>query len=562
MKQAPLLSALLAPGLLFLASCKNRSAGGNLPIPKDAAIAVHIDNSSLASKLNWNEIKATTWFKELSTNEDDSLAKKLLDNPEAAGMNVKEDMAFFVQKRGKATVGVFEGTVKDAAAFEQFNTSLLQKKGSAAQVEKEGNISTLKMDENVIVSWDANRFTYAFASDMMSRLNQAYEFDEEQPKKTVFGTDSLKAYIKYLYNLGGDALLTSDDRYEDLLKEKGDVHFWMNSEEYYNMISEGAMSLMSMMKFTALIENSVSASTLSFDDGQITVKSKQYVSEDMEKLIKKHNAKNVSASLINRIPSQNVLGVMAVNYPSEGVRDLFKMIGVDGLVNTFLGRAGLSMDDFINAYNGDMLVAISDLTIKEEKKTFEGTSYTYTSTKPDVKLLFALSVKDRNSFEKLWNTATEDFRNDGDFAKNVKYKLGNDWFAAGNDAAYVDRFIAGGNNNIPFASKISGHPFGMYVDIQKIMRSALPSGKEKPAGFDESMKMWQDVVITGGDYKNGYITSEMVVNLVDRNTNALKQLNTYFDKVAAANKSKAASEEWMAPDTSVIAPPPVEALDN
>jgi hypothetical protein len=314
-----------------------------------------------------------------------------------------------------------------------------------------------------------------------------------------------------------------------------------------------------MMKLSSLFENSVSASTLSFDNGQITVKSKQYVSDEMKKLLDKHDAKDVSTAVINRIPSQNVLGVIAINYPAEGVKDLFKMVGVDGIVNSFLGKAGVSMDDFIKAYNGDMMVSVSDMTFKKETETYG--EYSHTSTKSDMKVLFALSVKDKTTFDRLFDMATEDMKNDSSFRKNVNYKTSNDWFVASNDASYVDKFLAGGNNNVAFASKISGHPFGMYIDMQKIFASAKQSGEENIAGLDESMKTWQDVVITGGDFKNGYVSSEMVINMVDKNTNALKQLNNYADRMATTMKKRYENQDVMV-DTLTVTPPPVESLNN
>lgn len=560
MKQAPILSALFA-AVLFMASCGSKSSS-HLPVPKNAAFAVHINNSSLSSKLSWDEIKATNWFKEMSEKENDSLAKQLLNNPEAAGINVKEDMVFFMQKRGAVAVGVFQGSVKDAAAFEKFNQEILKKHEKNFTTKKEGDISYLKMDDNAIVSWKGSRFSYAFATDVFSKMSRSFSYNdnEDKPKKNKFGTDSLKAYIKNLYDLDSDESLANDDRYEDLLKEEGDVHFWMNNEEYYNAMTEGFMSVMSMMKLSSLFENSISATTLNFDNGQIVVKSKQYVSEEMGRLFDKHSSKNVNTAAINRIPSQNVLGVMAINCPPGAVKDLFKIIGVDGIVNSFLGRAGLSMDDFMKAYKGDMLVSFSDLGVKKETVSYGDFSHTYTKT--DMKVLFALSVKDRNEFDRLVNMATEDFREDPSFKKEVSYKLGNDWFAAGNDSSYVDKFLAGGDNKMPFASKISGHPFGMYIDMQKIFTSVKETGKENVAGLDESMKTWQEVVITGGEFNNGYVRSEMVINMVDKKTNSLKQLNQYADRMATAMKNKRDEHREVIVDSTTIMAPPVESLND
>ncbi|RYF86918.1 MAG: hypothetical protein EON98_02200 [Chitinophagaceae bacterium] len=81
MKRTPILS-LLAALVIVLASCKGGNKA-NLAIPKDAAMVFHINAKSLSSKLTWDEIKGTTWFKEAYEESKDSFAKKLMDNPEA-----------------------------------------------------------------------------------------------------------------------------------------------------------------------------------------------------------------------------------------------------------------------------------------------------------------------------------------------------------------------------------------------------------------------------------------------------------------------------------------------
>jgi len=46
------------------------------------------------------------------------------------------------------------------------------------------------------------------------------------------------------------------------------------------------------------------------------------------------------------------------------------------------------------------------------------------------------------------------------------------------------------------------------------------------------LNMWQDITVKGGDFKDKYSESEFEINLVDKNTNSLKQLNQYIDKIS------------------------------
>jgi len=301
---------------------------------------------------------------------------------------------------------------------------------------------------------------------------------------------------------------------------------------------------MSMMKLNSLFEGNVSASTLNFDAGKITMKSKQYYGKELTDLIKKYEPKPFGADVINRIPSQNVIGAFVMNYPPEGWKAFIKMAGFDGMINAFLGKYNYNFDELMAACKGQLLIAATDFSIKQEKQTFEGTDYTYTSNKPDVKMLFALSVNNKRSFDKLIGIAQSEMNNESgqQALSKISYKVNNDWFAISNSAETVDKFLAGGNNNVPFADKIGGHPFGLYIDIQKIMKSSQPTVTEAPSlsALESSMKLWQDVVMTGGEIKDGAMTAELTVNLIDKKTNSLKQINQYIEQLAALKKSRQA----------------------
>ena len=122
----------------------------------------------------------------------------------------------------------------------------------------------------------------------------------------------------------------------------------------------------------------------------------------------------------------------------------------------------------------------------------------------------------------------------------INYQVDKNWFVAGNSADYVSKFLSGNGSKQPFTSKLTDQSFGMYVDIQKIMTSTQNSIKdnEDKEAMDISLKMWQDVIVTGGDFKDGAFTSYAEINMVDKGTNSLKLLNQYVDKMAGLYKSK------------------------
>ncbi|HSC36708.1 MAG TPA: DUF4836 family protein [Chitinophagaceae bacterium] len=523
-------------------SCKHTDKSGIL-VPKDATFVVHIDGASLATKLPWQEIKQSGWFKDAYAEADDSLAKKLLDNPENAGMNIRASFAFFMKKQGAGGYWVFEGTIKDVAAFEAFNKKI----GKDAAVSKDGDISLQTLNKGVTVCWNSTNFAYLLNNPGGGSFMPTGNYSESN----AFPADSLRKFGKDLLNLKSDNSLGEDSRFADLLQETGDVHMWINSEQLYNGLAAGVMS---MMKLNVLFEGNISATTFNFGDGKISMKSRQYYNKEMQKLTEQYPSHPISADIINRIPSQNVDAVFTMNYPPEGLKEFMKLIGVDGVVNSGMAKINYSMDEFVKANKGDLVFALSDFKIEEKSIQIPGSTETYKSNSPDMKILFATSVNDKPAFDKLVTTLKTQVDQLGHTGMpEITYTLNNGWFAASNSAEYVNKFLAGGNNNQPFASKIGGHSMGAFIDIQKFLTAAAgtsstTSGEAKEI-LDASQKMWKDVYIWG-DAKTG---SEAEINLVDKSTNSLKQLNQYFDKIAAVNKAQRAKWNTMPTDTAAAA---------
>ena len=523
MKRSPIF-CLLAVFVILLASCKSGNKS-DLFIPKDAAVVFHVNSSSLSSKLSWEEIKKTAWFQDVYNEKStDSFAKKIMDNPDASGIDVKSDFVFFMTKRGRGGYGVFEGSVKDAAAFEA-----LVKKGSLqAKTEKDGDWNVVIADNKTVAIWNNSKF--AVLSDMsMGNMNPMGGSMRESVR---FGADSLKIFAKQVMTLDSDESLFNDDRFADIMKESGDMHFWMNAVSLYSDMA----GMMSMMKIGNLLQDNVTAATLSFDEGKITAKMKQFYGKEMQKAMDKWKFKKVDAAVLNRIPSQNVIGVMAMNMEPDGLKEFMKAIGVDGFINMALADANLTMDEIISATKGEFVMAVTDLQMKDTTFTFPSTGgeapASYTSRQPDMNIFFATSVNNRASFDKLITTFTKD---GGKLP--FAYQLNNDWFVAGNKPEAVNGFLAGGNTKHAFTDKISGHPFGFYLDIQRILKTNFSENASSKALLAESAAVWQDMVMIGNDYKDGVASSELVINMVDTKTNSLKQLNNYMEKLNASRKA-------------------------
>src|SRR5690242_9571855 len=127
---------------LLFASCSNKKSGtSGLMVPKDAAMVIHINSASLSSKITWNEIKATNWFKKIQgeAKAEDTLAQKLLNDPSQSGIDTKKDFVMYMKKRGRGGYMVFEGYLTSQATYEQMLAEMNKKQPK--EIKKHGDFS-------------------------------------------------------------------------------------------------------------------------------------------------------------------------------------------------------------------------------------------------------------------------------------------------------------------------------------------------------------------------------------------------------------------------------------
>ncbi len=532
------------------ASCSKKKSG--IPVPADAAFVLHIDGKSIGSKLSWEEVKKGEWFKTAMEEADDATAKAILNDPDESGLDLNSDSYFFVAPRGRGGYTGFVTNLKDVKKFE----ALAAQMAEGAAIKKDGDISILPNDDdNAVVTWKGNRLVFIADNPEMSS-NAA--FGEGRGRSIAI--DSLADIAKEIHGLSGKKSLGNNSKFASLLDNKGDMHFWANGSAF------GAGSLpgpLAMTNMTLLFEDNISTGTLTFDNGKITVKGKSYYNKDLAAIYKKYPMKNLDEGMLKKIPG-NAAAVLALNYPPEGLQEFIRVLGVDGLLNIFLSQAGFSIGDFVAANKGDILLAVSDFTVAEREVTIpmgEGEPYVYKDTKPDAKFLFATSVNDKAAFEKFMGVLRQQIDKNGEGASDaisnmVPYQLKDNWFVAGNDSSAVNNFFTS-NANHPFISKIAGHPAGGYIDVQKFLsgsRSAAGQDSTSQAMLNEAVKYWQDIVFYGGEFKNDATETYAEINMVDKNTNSLKQLNSFFSFMA--NTMINQRKKMMMYDEEVEMPPP------
>jgi hypothetical protein len=144
------------------------------------------------------------------------------------------------------------------------------------------------------------------------------------------------------------------------------------------------------------------------------------------------------------------------------------------------------------------------------------------------------------------------------------YNSNDKYFAIALPKELAEKYItANSNTNLDFISKINNNPFGAYVNFQFILKAFAPAlGEDSSAKviYDASLKMWDNMYIKGGKFENGAVSQSWEINLIDKTTNSLKQLNQYIGlmgklKIENDKKRMSAMQE-MYNDSNAFPPPP------
>lgn len=556
---------LLALVLVTFSSCSKKP---DAPIPANAGFVLHIDGESISEKLPWSEVKKSTWFQLASENANaDSLQTVLMNDPGQSGINIESDGWVFAVTRGKGAYSALSWKLSDAKKLE----SVIKSANAEITIQKKESTSYL-VDEGTLLAWTDDRLLLLNdASEMVRDLNGGAEQKEEYTdtigdtapyvEPFSFNSDSLLQIAQELFNLKSGDKIGNDDKFADLIKTDGDVHFWFNIGSLYGKSLAG--SLISLSKLSTLLEGNIGTATISFNEGAIEIDSKNYVSKELESLYEKYQSSNLSEAGLKNLPAGEVNFALAMNYPPDGLKAFLSLLGVDGLVNTFLQEAGFSIDEFVKANSGNIFFSLSDFNIKKVKKTFEGFGdepYSYETTEPDGKLLFGAEVKEPTAFQRLMDVAkkllTEKAGMPEESLSKVPYQLKDKWFISGNDSMQMQQYGSKQTDHA-FIERIKGHPIGMYVNITSFIKGSMTEIGDAPLAkgvADLSLQFWKDIVLTGGEFKGGASVSHITLRLGDEKMNSFKSLNQYFSQIAklAKEDDERRKAEWGTDDIEPV----------
>lgn len=539
--------SLVSVAILFFSSCSKKNQVGKM-IPDSAIFVAQVDLKSLGNKLSWKEIQQTDIYKKaLSDSSMTGWRKNLLENPAASGIDFDAGIVFFTADHDGSKYFAAEGKIKNQSDFDQFNKNF-----SEGTPTKNGDVNELTLKNNGVVGWKDNQFIYLMSPGdkimEMSHWNDSMNRQNDNPP--VDRSVEFSALCINLFSLKTDSSLAKNDRFSSLLKETGDIHVYQNTDEMLK--NSPSMGMLGMLKLDAFTKGNASTYTINFDNGKIDVSQKMFVSQQLTDIAKKYMGNSIDMDMIKKIPSNNVLGLWAFNFKPQGITEMIKLTGVDGMINSYTQPMGFNLDDFSKATNGNWLIAFSDLNISDSMR------------RPDFNYILAAGIEDKASLQKIVTAAKKTTDQMGKDSI-INYVMNDKLFAQSNHYSFANQYLNGtSNNTFDFADKISGHPVAFYFDIHKLLSQFTSLNITKPGRkemLDQSLNIWNNIISTGGEFNNGGFTFKTEVNLMNKDSNSLQQLSNYFNQMFLIHeKTKTETPDLTHRLDSLLVPPPVDTV--
>ncbi|SFE69669.1 protein of unknown function [Chitinophaga sp. CF118] len=556
-------------------------------IPKTAGVVLSINSKQISKKLVTNGITMDKMFAAVQDKDTSNPAMKAWKDAENSGIDLQGN--FFVSvvfNSSEQSYVSMTGGLKDAGKFEEY----LKKNIPNFSLKKKNDFQYVwQEDQKAVIGWNKETVIYVRGVDtkdlknkgMMPSDNPDSDSEEAavadsavaQPAALVTSDassleDTWVAEVDHLFHLKKDETAGTIDAFKDLLKDNADLSVYVNPEPIYTA-QGSSISSMIPANLKNLIAGNFYTGSINFEKGKVVVEGSSYIGKDLAAIYKKYDSQDADLEMLEKYPSDNITGFLVYGFDFRIIGDIVKSTGLDGIANMGLHSSGLTLDDILNAFKGQMVFAASDFSVSKKPNPYFPED---SITKSDAKWIFAMKVGDKAAFDKVMTSPMlkNMFTKQGDHyvmqegmpgmpAVSITDKL----VVTASDNAFLEQYQAGkgkaGGLDNSFISKIKGNPLGGYVNIEKIVNNIpdeeIPADSKELAG--QVKNLLKDATILTNKFDGKIQHSEMVLNFKNENENSLVQLVNLGTSAAKYYKEHKEKEHqgWegaAVPDTAAV----------
>lgn len=467
---------LLIPVLVIMLGSCNNVPDHSKYIPEDAGTVVSINTKELTKDVAWSVFKGSELYKKMKGRKADTSDGFKFDK---SGIDILNTSYFYVKPDARYGSKYRSGTQMVALIPLKSETDWeaeMKRLNPNKTIEEVDGRKQLMLNSSTIAIWK---------KDLLVITSKSYNMSDEDFK------DAVKDIFSNSKSLG------SNKKFKDLQAEHHDISVFINYEIFSKQMMDQAGSGMGMLTgltmYEKLFKDAVATAGIDFEDGKIVASSHYYPSKEMED-ISKDFYKKVDKDFLDHLPKDNTNAIAGLAFSPEGLLKMIDLMGVKGLINSQLGKQGLSVEEVAGAFTGDIVVSVNNFRSVEKPNPYA--AY-YSSDEPlapyygyEADYLYAMKLKDKSVLQKVANIGGGGML---DTIDNETYQI-----ASGSDTVAIilnDNFLvvsnrigvakAFANGDYKGGSKSEGFKYvenadlGAYVDIKSMLGQVKGKDEKK-----------------------------------------------------------------------------------
>ena len=369
-------------------------------------VVVSFDPNALKEKLQYGGISIDSilakGFQQDSTNLEDQ--QKVADFRNNSGINWEEKFHFFnYPKKGNSNINIMNllFSISDTVVFNQYLSKL--KWEDKKPVSKEKDFQYLPLSDNNFLAWNKEHALVMIYENKVTPYYDTVNMRFVIPEKKDSKKDILEELTR-LFTQKESASMASVKEFGKMFKTKAEGYLFASSGGTLAALSGMPLQL---PKLEELVSNNYTAATLAFEDGKIVAKSVTHTNPLLSSILKKYAGPTVNTDLIKTFPSQNINAIVMASFNPAIFGGVLKELEVEGFVNEFLNKSGVSAAELYGAIKGDIAVVVSDLGIGMTEPQTRKDELSLVVKKPIGKLIINIPAGKPENFKKLLGKIAE-----------------------------------------------------------------------------------------------------------------------------------------------------------
>lgn len=540
---------LIPVWLVCMTACSNKSLKEAAYIPKDAAMVAVLDVKEMKAKLKKNRLNIDSIINSIFNRnyppceiitKDGLIITERITVPQDADLNI-DKMILFVQSKTLAdnsttfSINILS-EIEDSGDTSSDTTG--QQMLKHLNIENEKTFTTLydpmykrrlsKNDEIFIL-------TYFFHE--VKPVYDTLEMTFKMPQEPDIVKES-KAEVAAFFNQSHDQSLASVEQFTDMFSEKADGYLFTSSNSSVEALKKTPFNL---PKLEELLKDNYTAATLHFEQGKMQIQSTNYFNPTLSSLLRQYAGPVVNWSLVNDYPEGEINMLALASFQPALIGGILQHLELKSFADNFLSKSGLTLDEVLKAFKGEVAVVVSDLSVQEPDPMKRKDELTLQRGLPGGKLLVRLPVGEKASYLKLMETGVKNgwlvkkgttYRSAPEFSILGSFLIADEQniYIASDSSVYSNYLAAAGKKN-KFLNSTSFQSYNaastlFYINIVSTIRALTKADDNYQIHQASSIiaSTVKEMTITSDNFDGKSVHNNLELTMQDAKTHSLVSL--------------------------------------